>query len=80
MLIRCPHCGERDHTEFSYLREFNAAQGSELDAGLADEEVVRNGYLRGNNKGAHREVWQHVYGCRAVFVLERDTVTHANHG
>jgi sarcosine oxidase subunit delta len=72
MLFRCPHCGDRDHTEFSYLREF--------DPDAADDTQFRHVYLRRNEKGAHREVWQHVYGCRTVFVLERDTVTHAVHG
>jgi len=33
-------------------------------------------YLKGNPKGATREVWLHST-CGEFFVMERDTVTHA---
>jgi sarcosine oxidase subunit delta len=79
MLLRCPHCGERDHTEFGYVREAGAAGVSDIDAALGDEALFGHFYLRRNEKGAHREVWQHLYGCRTVFVLERDTLTHELH-
>ena len=34
-------------------------------------------YLRDNPRGVHLEYWQHVRGCRAVLIVERDTATHA---
>ncbi len=33
-------------------------------------------FLFDNPKGAHREYWQHVLGCRQWLVLERDTATN----
>jgi len=33
--------------------------------------------LRDNPAGAHRELWQHVGGCRAWLVVTRNSVTHA---
>jgi sarcosine oxidase subunit delta len=33
-------------------------------------------FLFKNPKGAHREYWQHVHGCRQWLVLERDTATN----
>ncbi len=33
-------------------------------------------YLRDNPAGPHRELWQHVAGCRAWLVVTRDTRTH----
>ena len=33
-------------------------------------------YLRDNPAGPHRELWQHVSGCRAWLVVTRDTRTH----
>ena len=33
-------------------------------------------YLRDNPRGAHREYWQHVGGCRQFVKVVRDTATH----
>ncbi|HEX4573018.1 MAG TPA: sarcosine oxidase subunit delta, partial [Dongiaceae bacterium] len=33
-------------------------------------------FLFDNPKGAHREYWQHVLGCRQWLVLERNTATN----
>ncbi|MDE2251320.1 MAG: sarcosine oxidase subunit delta [Gammaproteobacteria bacterium] len=72
--INCPHCGERDYTEFRYGADASKrrpAHGSG-DLSLWHDYV----YLFDNPKGPHREYWQHVLGCRQWLMLERDTATN----
>lgn len=72
--IPCPQCGERDYTEFRYggdATKLRPAQGSG-DLKSWHDHV----FLFDNPKGAHREFWQHVQGCRQWLVLERDTATN----
>jgi len=73
--IPCPNCGVRDHTEFRYAGDATKPRpphgGGDVDAWYAYV------FLFDNPKGAHREFWQHVHGCRQWLVLERDTATHA---
>jgi heterotetrameric sarcosine oxidase delta subunit len=74
LIIKCPHCGPRDHTEFSYGGDATVkrpADGASMEAWY---EAV---YLRDNPRGPHEELWQHVQGCRAWVVVTRDTLTHA---
>jgi heterotetrameric sarcosine oxidase delta subunit len=71
--ISCPNCGERHYTEFRYGGDANKrrpAPGAEMKAW---HDYV---FLFDNPKGAHREYWQHVLGCRQWLVLERDTATN----
>ena len=71
--IACPHCGTRDHTEFTYGGDATV-QRPAADAEMASwYEAV---YLRGNPRGAHEELWQHTQGCRTWLVVHRDTLTH----
>lgn len=73
--IPCPHCGERDYTEFRYggdASKIRPPHGT-ADARAWQEYV----FLFDNPKGAHLEYWQHVLGCRQWLVLERDTATNA---
>ncbi len=73
MIIRCPFCGDRSHDEFAY----QGAAG--LRAPAADAPLAAwtdHVYLRDNPRGPHRELWQHVHGCRAFLVVRRDTATH----
>ena len=72
--IPCPHCGERDYTEFRYggdATKVRPAHGSG-DLKTWHDHV----FLFDNPKGGHREFWQHVQGCRQWLVLERDTATN----
>ena len=73
MRIPCPHCGARSHEEFSYLGDATLDRPPEA-ATPADWHAY--GYLRDNPAGPHRELWQHVAGCRAWLVVTRDTRTH----
>jgi len=73
--INCPHCGERNYTEFRYggdAAKCRPAHGS-TDVRAWHDHV----FVFDNPKGLHREFWQHVNGCRQWLVLERDTQTNA---
>lgn len=73
--IECPNCGERDYTEFLYAGDAAKARPAHGTGDLkAWHDYV---FLFDNPKGAHREYWQHVFGCRQWLVLERDTATNA---
>jgi sarcosine oxidase subunit delta len=81
MRIRCTYCGERGHEEFAYLGDATVARPAADPAqpiGEADRARWHDYvYLRDNPSGPHRELWQHVGGCRAWLVVTRDTRTHA---
>jgi heterotetrameric sarcosine oxidase delta subunit len=75
MLIPCPFCGPREHSEFSYGGDATA-QRPRQDApgwGPAWQAYV---YERTNPRGPHEEYWHHVMGCRQWLVVTRDTLTH----
>ena len=74
LIIHCPHCGPRDHTEFSYGGDATVKRPADGASVEAWSEYV---YLRDNPRGAHQELWQHAQGCRAWLVVTRDTLTHA---
>lgn len=72
--VPCPHCGERDETEFHYGGEAGVAypaDPSELD----DATWASYLFVRSNPRGWLRERWFHGAGCRRWFDLERHTVT-----
>ena len=73
MRIPCPYCGSRDVQEFSYLGDANLRRPDPEAPEAAFHDYV---YLRDNPAGVHRELWQHVSGCRAWLVVTRDTRTH----
>ena len=75
MRIPCPHCGERDIQEFSYLGDATLVrpEGPEVPLEVMHEYM----YLRDNPAGSHRELWHHAAGCHAWLVVTRDTRTHA---
>jgi sarcosine oxidase subunit delta len=72
--IICPVCGERDYTEFRYGGDATKARPP------LDSEDTKAWYeyvfVFANSKGAHREFWQHVLGCRQWLVLDRNTATN----
>ena len=74
MLIPCPICGPRDHGEFIYGGDATVARPD-----IADRDPTHWAayvYDRENPRGAHREYWHHVHGCRLFMVVTRDTATH----
>ena len=74
MRIPCPHCGERGLEEFSVFGAAGLVRPG-ADAPLEDWHAYV--HLRANPAGPHRELWQHVFGCRRWLVVTRDTRTHA---
>lgn len=75
LLITCPHCGQRDETEFAYGGEAHVAHPRDPET-LSDEEWGRYLFVRANPRGLFAERWCHAAGCRRWFNAIRDTVTH----
>ena len=75
MRIKCPFCGERDSSEFSYS---GAADGGQrvFDGSETLERVFEDVYIRENPAGVHKELWYHGFGCRSWVQVARDTRTH----
>ena len=71
--IPCPVCGPRDHTEFVYEGDATVTYPA-LDA--PEGEWFEAVFLRENPRGPHLEMWHHTQGCRALLIVERDTLTH----
>jgi sarcosine oxidase, subunit delta len=73
--IPCPHCGERDETEFHYGGQAGVAYPADPMA-LSDEQWAAYVFMRDNPKGWFAERWFHTTGCRRWFTVERHTVTY----
>ena len=71
--INCPHCGEREHTEFTYGEDANRSL-PDTDASL--ETWSKYVYQRENVAGEHMEYWHHALGCRTWLKVQRSTLTH----
>lgn len=74
MLIPCPHCGDRDLSEYSYLGD--ATMKRPISDNTQVEEWQKFVYNRLNPRGSHQEHWQHSGGCRLIVEVTRDTLTH----
>lgn len=73
--IPCPWCGSRTVNEFRYGGEGERPYPPET-ATASDAEWAAYLFLRKNDKGPHLELWQHAYGCRRWFRVQRDTTSH----
>lgn len=73
-LIKCPWCGARDQTEFSYHGEAHIER-PENPAELSEEAWGDYLFFRKNPKGIHHERWVHSHGCRKWFNAVRNTHT-----
>lgn len=62
MHFACPHCGPRPVEEF----EFRSLAPLEQVSGFVQV------YGRENSQSQSVEHWQHVHGCRAWLVIERN--------
>lgn len=76
LMITCPWCGPREQTEFAYGGEAHIPRPANPDT-LTDAQWADYLFMRKNPRGRHREQWNHVFGCRRWFNIERDTVTYA---
>ena len=72
-IIKCPYCGERDHSEFTYGGDASIKYPS-LDA--SKEEWTQAIFFRENIRGFQKETWHHINGCRMWIQVERSTITH----
>lgn len=74
--IKCPFCGVRDHSEFTYGKD---ATIHYPDLGGSMEDWSAAVFERQNIDGVQFETWHHVHGCRMWIIVERDTTTHEIH-
>jgi len=74
MRIPCPICGERALEEFTYRGDARPVRPKMDDADPT--HWVDYVYTRPNERGRIKELWQHLLGCRAWVVVDRDTATH----
>ncbi len=75
-LIRCPYCGPRDQTEFTYAGEAHIARPAWRDD-MSDAQWAEFVFHRTNTKGVFAERWVHTHGCRKYFNVLRNTATDA---
>ena len=75
LLIKCPWCGVRDETDFSYGGEAGIKRPLN-PADLNDQEWADYLFMRKNTRGLFLEHWNHSLGCRQWLIVERDTVTY----
>ena len=74
MIIKCPHCGPREASEYTYIGDATTQRPDHNDTDMDKwNEYV---FMRENPCGAHMEHWQHTSGCRSFVKVVRDTVTH----
>ena len=71
--IKCPYCGERDHSEFAYGGDASIDY-PKLDASI--EDWTKAIFFRENIRGFQKETWHHLNGCRMWLEVERSTLTH----
>ena len=75
LLIKCPWCGARAETEFSYGGEADIKRPEEPDK-LSDKEWPDYLLMPKNPRCTHRELWNHSQVGRRWVGAERNTVTY----
>lgn len=75
LLIKCPWCGERTESEYSYGGEDGISRPHNPDE-LSDEQWADYLFMRKNTQGQYQELWNHSQGCRRWFGVERNTVSY----
>lgn len=74
MIIKCPHCGPREASEYTYVGDATVIRPDHEDTDMDKWHAYV--FKRNNPRGNHTEHWQHTSGCRAFLKVIRDTVTH----
>jgi methylglutamate dehydrogenase subunit B len=73
MRIDCCYCGPRGNEEFGYLGDATLVRPPADPVRPLDDAARARWYdyvyLRDNPAGPHRELWQHVAGCRAWLIV-----------
>jgi methylglutamate dehydrogenase subunit B len=70
LMVPCPRCGLRSHTEFTFGGERREIGATDTER---DFEAV---YLGENLAGPQQERWFHAMGCKRWLTLMRDTRTN----
>ena len=74
MIIKCPICGPREASEFSYLGDATVQRPDASSTNINEwSDYV---HQRENTRGKHNEHWHHSAGCRSILKVNRDTVSH----
>jgi heterotetrameric sarcosine oxidase delta subunit len=68
--VRCPFCGDRPVTEFSFGGELHDTSSPDPSSDFARV------YLHENVAGPQQERWFHAAGCRRWSTVVRDTTTN----
>ncbi len=74
VIIECPHCGERNQSEFRYGGEYNPRPANLME--VSDAAAADFIYMKDNKWGVQKEWWYHRQGCQAWFLAERHTRTN----
>lgn len=74
ILVDCPHCGQRNSSEFRYGGEYNPRPVDPM--AQTDAEWADYVYMQNNKLGIQKEWWYHRLGCQSWFVAERHTGTN----
>lgn len=75
MIIKCPICGPREASEFTYVGDATVERPEQDRSEL--EKWSKYVFQRENPRGAHEEHWQHTSACRSFLKVKRNTVTHS---
>ena len=74
LIIKCPHCGEREQEEFTCGGEAHIERPKNPPE-LTDDQWADYLFIRQNKKGIQFERWNHAFGCRQWFNVARNTAT-----
>ena len=74
LLIKCPFCGERTESEFTYGGPVGSDRPDPFSA--TDAEWVDHLTMVPNPVGPVAERWYHSKGCGRWFTIIRNTLTH----
>ncbi|MEM7536244.1 MAG: sarcosine oxidase subunit delta [Chloroflexota bacterium] len=74
MQLTCPHCGQRNQSEFRFGGEYNPRPPKPMQT--TDEAWADYIYMRENKLGTQKEWWYHRSGCGTWFLAERHTKTN----
>jgi len=75
MRVRCPFCGERDASEFTFHGDASVRR-PDPNAPDAAAKFFESVYIRDNPAGRYEELWYHASACRSWLRVARDTRTH----